>query len=155
MQLRKLYTITEFITSFRQALCAIVPIAEGIGITWKEPDNYDEWDFSAKGLYEGFVLVGVRSSNEGSEAGLLPLVRYDERISDYSQRSYVAASWQNEICPVICLETASVPFDMCLLAKLDENGTLLETIQAPFDACKFSAVIKNSSRTMEADSLSF
>lgn len=147
--------IRDLIISFQRALCAVIPIAEEIGMHWREPSNYDSWDAIASGLFEGFVLIDIRSSKEGMKDSLLPFVRYDERIGDYSQRSYLAATWQNKTYPLICLETASVPFDMCLLAKLDENGTPLETIQAPLGACKFSAVIKNSSRTMEVDSLSF
>jgi len=155
MQSRKLFSITDSVISFQQALCAVAPIAEKIEIRWKEPDNYDSWDCIAKGLYEGFILIGIRSSKEGMENGLLPFVRYDERISDYSNRSYIAAKWQNEIYPLICLETTSTPFDTCLLAKIDTNGKLNMTIKVPIRERKFVAVLKGSSGSKIFDSISY
>ena len=129
--------VNTLVVAFRSALRAIVPIAETIGIRWREPDNYDEWDWAAKGLFEGFVLAAIRSSD--NNAHLAPFAGYDERLSSYNDRSFIAAKSRLKALPFVCFETASQPFDICLLAEVDNKGRLIRYVRVPSVECMFVA----------------
>ena len=62
----------------------MVPFAEEAGIAWQETSRYDDWDAVASGLFEGFVLKGIWSSNEwGDECS--DFVGYDLAVGSYGE----------------------------------------------------------------------
>lgn len=128
------YTINSLMAAFRKALRAVVPVAEEIGIPWREPDAYDDWDAVANGLYEGFLLHGIRESKEYNNT--LPLAPYGVRRDDYTSYGYVAASWRGQVYPLVELATVAAAFDTCVLARC-ENGKFKEFLKAPFSDCNF------------------
>jgi len=132
-------TVQSLFEGFQRAMIAVVPIAEGIGISWREPDNYDEWDAISSGLFDGFVLTGIRSSEEWL-TGFFPLISYDVRKNDLADLSYFSTIWADSKYLFICLETNKVPFDTCLLANLRNGVEVLSLVRAPFVECRFELV---------------
>ena len=126
----------------RLALNALVPIAEELKIPWREPDNYHSWDIVAAGLFEGFVLEVVRSSDGWADR--LPLLNYDKRINNYGEISYIGCRANQIVRPLVCFETETLPFDRCLLAELDASLMRISYTSVPFDECKFVAVSRSA-----------
>ena len=54
------YTVTQLVAAFRQALVALVPIVEAVGLTWRDGEAYDDWDLIEGTLFEVLVAAGVR-----------------------------------------------------------------------------------------------
>jgi hypothetical protein len=108
---------THLVGCFREALLAMVPIAEKIHMPWREPQSYDDWDIIAAALYEAIVIRSIE--NAGNAADRLPLARYDVRSHFYGDRSYLTCEALGPDHAFICLETRVRPFDTCLFAKLD------------------------------------
>ncbi|MFY9512534.1 MAG: hypothetical protein WAQ05_16325 [Rubrivivax sp.] len=131
-------SMNALLAGFQRALRALVPIADDLGVRWREPENYSDWDAIANGAFEGFVLSAVRSSLGWTEC--LPLVDYDKRIADYGQYSYVAITLQGQHLPLVCIETAVDPFDTCLVADLGTELKVRGHLRVPFSECRFAAV---------------
>lgn len=134
------YSVTYIVECFGEALRVIVPIAERLSVAWREPANYEDWDVAATGLYDGFVLAGVRSSMEWD--GFLPLVSYDSRRADYRGDSFVAVDVDGLLFPLVCLETAVHPFDMCLAAKVGDGWGVEGYIKRPIADSRFVLVAR-------------
>ena len=52
-------SIDELVRSFRDALCALVPIAERVQMPWKEPNAYDDWDHMCEAIYRSIVIGSI------------------------------------------------------------------------------------------------
>jgi hypothetical protein len=53
-------TVTELLGLFREALLALVPIAERAKISWRDGEAYDDWDAIAAALFNNLVVRGLR-----------------------------------------------------------------------------------------------
>lgn len=65
-------TIGELLAILRDALSALVAIADRARIPWREGDAYDDWDAMAAALYDGLVVRAIRHANQGGESVKLP-----------------------------------------------------------------------------------
>lgn len=70
-------SINVLLASVQRAFRALVPIAEDLGLHWKEPDSYHAWDAAAVGIFEGFVIEAIRSSKQWGVSS--PLIAYEHR----------------------------------------------------------------------------
>jgi len=122
----------------RDAMRAVRPTADRLGVNWREPDNCNDWDTVAGAIFDGLGLEAIRSSNEG--AGGRGLVRYDHRVADYAGRSYVAVRRHDKASPLICFDTRAEPFDGGLVAELDAGLQVETTSKLPGVDCQFVAV---------------
>ena len=83
-------TANVLLSNLRDALSALVPVAERARISWREDDAYDDWDDLASRIYD--VLVGrpiAADMSGGLEA--LHLAPYDIRLSSYIEHSAIVA----------------------------------------------------------------
>jgi len=85
-------SIDELVRSFRDALCALVPIAERVQMPWKEPNAYDDWDHMCEAIYRSIVIGSIEHA-QGIEA-FLPIAGYDRRILSYEKNSLSATYFQ-------------------------------------------------------------
>lgn len=122
----------------QKAMRAASAVADDLGIAWREPDNYDDWDSVAGGIFEGFVLEAIRSSSGWTDR--LPLIAYDRRVSDYNRFSYIGVELDGATLPFVCMETESDAFDVCLLAVVQPDLTVAGYSKKPFMECRFVAV---------------
>lgn len=60
-------TVTELITNFRAGLLGLLPSIECVGIPWKRPEAYDEWDNLATAVYQALIVEPLRSSLPNAE----------------------------------------------------------------------------------------
>lgn len=130
--------VQSLLTGLQRAFRAMVPIADDLGVRWREPENYLNWDAVAKGIFEGFVLAALRSSSGWVDYA--SLIDYDKRVVDYSQFSYVAVELHGNHLPLVCLETTVAPFDTCFVAKLGPDSEVKGHLRVPFGECRFVAV---------------
>ena len=131
-------SVQELLAGAQRALRAVAPIADDLGVRWKESENYLDWDAIATGVFEGLVLAAIRSSIGWVDC--LPLISYDKRVVDYSGFSYIAVERSGRHAPVICLETAGAPFDTCLIAEIGPDFMLKGQSRLPFAECRFVVV---------------
>lgn len=136
-------SVQELLAGVRRAFGALVPIAESLGVRWREPDNYVDWDAIARGVFEGLALAAIRSS-VGWE-GSFVLAEYDKRVADYADLSYVAVELRGGHLPLVCLATTTHPFDTCLVAELDSDLKVHGLVRVLFDECKFVVVRRSAS----------
>lgn len=131
-------TVQALLVGVQRALRALAPIADELGVRWREPENYLDWDAVALGVFEGFALAAIRSSVGWSNC--LALLDYDKHVADYSQFSYVAVESNGNHLPLICIETTADPFDTCLVADLGADFKVKALLRVPFRECRFVAV---------------
>jgi hypothetical protein len=119
-------TVTELICNFRAGLLGLLPSIERVGIPWKRPDAYDEWDNLAAAVYHALIVEPLRSSLPESEQEHFRLPEYDLLLSSYSGRSVI------EILPpgsgrairvFHAFGTAEAPFDLVEWRTVLLDGT--------------------------------
>ena len=121
---------TNLIGYFREALLALVPIANKIHMPWKEPECYDDWDEICSALYSSIVIRSVGNTTEGNQ--LFPLLRYNKRSRSYDDCSFVGRSDVDGNYAFLCLQTKSKPFDTCLFARLGPESVVLDHASSKF-----------------------
>lgn len=82
-----MYSITKLMSSFRQALVALVPSAEDVGVKWRDGEAYDEWDLIEDVLFEVYVASAVRAEVSQFRASK-PFAEYGMSGVRYSERSW-------------------------------------------------------------------
>jgi hypothetical protein len=108
---------------FRDAIIALIPIAERARMHWREPEAYDDWDDMCAAIYESIVIRSFDFANEIASSP--PVPRYDQRISSYNQNNYIGDANLKAAGAFICFETRIEPLDTCLFAILDENQNVI------------------------------
>ena len=129
--------VPNLVSAFRSAIRAVAPIVHNIGIQWLEPDNYQEWDAIASGIYDGIVLKTIVSS--ASWRGYFPIISYDKRVASYERYSYICDESGGSLSPIVCFETNNMmnPFDTCVLCRIYEDGGVASYFRSPFENCNF------------------
>lgn len=123
---------------FREALLALVPIANKVHMPWKEPDNYDDWDTICSALYASIVARSVENAMENEQ--FFELLPYDKRAESYNENSFVGSSDLGIDHAFICLQTRSKPFDTCLFANLGPGGVVRDHVSSRFVDTNFTIV---------------
>lgn len=121
-------TVTDVLLNFRAALLAIVPAVEHVGIPWKRPDSYDEWDAIASTLFKSLVVEVLRWSLPGCSGDTFRVPLYDQLAPDYSDTSTVevlhpelpSGRWLFH-----AFGTSNVPLDVVEIRPLLEDGRVL------------------------------
>jgi hypothetical protein len=112
-------SIDELVRSFRDGICALIPIAERVRMSWKQPDAYDDWDYICAAIYHSIVLGSIENAFESG--AFLPIIEYDRLIRYYEKNSFICDSYSEGRSAFVCFETETFPFDKCLFALLDSN----------------------------------
>lgn len=108
-------TITRLLLNFRDALIAVVPMVEKVGMPWKRPDGYDEWDAIATALFDNLVKEIILQSLSDEERQDVTVAEYDLLQQDYAgasiievvHPSFVGARWRFH-----AFATMDNPFDL-------------------------------------------
>jgi hypothetical protein len=116
-------SVNEAVRIFREGLLALIPVVEKAKMPWADPHAYDDWDVIAQGLYEGIVILLLAHSTQWHDFEEIP--KFDHRISDYHDRSYIFLTEVGEQKPFICFHSVKAPFDTALVASLDKRATSL------------------------------
>lgn len=130
-----LMRVTSVLLNFRAALAALVPVVERVGMAWKRPEAYDEWDAIAMTLFDKLVVEVLRSSlDEGVQEGF-QLPPYDLSLSTYARVStleVIHSSLPQGRWLFHAFGTDREPFDVVEVRPLSEDGRLLAEV---FEIC--------------------
>jgi hypothetical protein len=76
-------TITDLVMNFPAGLLGLVPCFERVGMPWKRPEAYDEWDNCAAAAYQAVIVEPFRSTlPEAEREGFNP-PGYDMLLPSY------------------------------------------------------------------------
>lgn len=128
-------TVSQLLSDFRDALVALVPIAERTRIAWRKPQAYDDWEGIEAALFHSIVASPFENNAEGVRwASLAP---YDFVVETYASNSFVGLAGTPHHAAFLCLDTQDFPFDTCVAAVLDHEGRVTGEVRVPFDAAQF------------------
>jgi hypothetical protein len=128
-------SIDELVRSFRDAICALIPVAERVQMHWREPDVYDDWDRICDAIYRSIVIDSIEHAR--GIAAFAPVSAYDHRISSYEKNSFIGNFYSKGKLAFVCFETDVLPFDRSLFAVLDGNFTVAGYSRIPSEEVKF------------------
>lgn len=120
--------ITDLLLNFRDTLLAVAPKAERVGIPWKRPDAYDDWDAIATTLYDNLVINVIRYSLPESSQDKFELPSYDLLLNSYENMSTIEVSHpqlSDERHVFHAFGTKASPFDVIEVRALTEDGSPL------------------------------
>ena len=129
-------TASQLLSDFRDALVALVPIAEKTRIAWRKPQAYDDWEEIEVALFHSVVASSFENNAEGVRWS--PLVPYDFVVETYASNSFVSLADTPHHAALLCLDTQDRPFDTCVAAVLDHEGRVAGEVRVPFDAAQFA-----------------
>lgn len=134
--------VTSILLNFRAALLALISMAERVGIAWKRPDAYDEWDAIASTLFENLVVEVLRWSLLEDSWEDFRLPSYDLLLPTYAglgTLEVVHPSLQPGRWLFHAFGTNNEPFDVIEVRQLADDGTPLsdELQTCPVDGIEF------------------
>ena len=118
-------TITDVLLNFRQALLAILPAVERVGIPWRRPDAYDDWDAITSVMFNTLVVEVFRWSVASSTSGLFKMPGYDLLLESYAGLCVLEvrhAALQGGRHLFHSFGTHDSPFDMIEVRRISETG---------------------------------
>lgn len=120
--------ISTIVLNFRDALRAMVPIAERVGIPWRDGESYDEWDGIAQALFSALV-VAVVPWPDGRER---KFAEYDMRYENYGglRRIVVRTPSAMELHTFVAFSTREAPFDSIRVLNTDTRADQTSVISA-------------------------
>ncbi len=117
-------TVSELVANFRQALLALIPVAERAQINYKDIEPHRDWERLAECSFDVFVRspIGADRTATGRE---LPLARYDIDLADYLKVSwltpYPEAPHRGAVVRLLSRDT---PFDTLQVVRVDSESLL-------------------------------
>lgn len=148
-------TATEVLLNFREALVALLPMAERVGIAWQRHSAYDQWDSIATHLYRRLVVEPLGRTGDPLDSEEFSLPPYDLLLRDYSGLSTVEVNhpelpsgrW---IFHAFASDRS--PFDVAELLEISYKGKVvtgdLRTIR--YDRARFTLRVSNRVRDSDA-----
>jgi hypothetical protein len=118
-------TVTDVLLNFRKALLAILPAVERVGIPWRRPDSYDDWDAVASALYNALVVEVFRWSVPSPSNELFRMPEYDCLLESYAGLCLLEVShpaFQGGWYLFHSFGTDESPFDMIEVRRISESG---------------------------------
>ena len=81
--------IAALIRNFRAGLIGLLPSVERVGIPWRRPDAYDDWDDMATAVYHGLVVEPIRWGIPEIDPEVFRLADYDLLLPSYAGVSVI------------------------------------------------------------------
>lgn len=130
--------MTALLGQFREAMMALIPIAESVHMPWREPSNYDDWDEICSSLYKSIVINSCNNKIDGALCH--PILKYDKRVASYKNNSYIGCAKLGCRNAFVCFQTIQQPFDSCLFVELDESSNVIAQKLIGFREIQFTLV---------------
>jgi hypothetical protein len=136
-------TVTDLITNFRTALLGLVPSVERVGMPWRRPDAYDDWDDMVTAIYKGLVIEPIRRGLPEIDPEAFQLADYDMLLPSYAGVSVIEllpTDRRGAIRVFHALGTARAPFDIVewRIVGVDGKPQSEELETSPFDSTRFA-----------------
>jgi hypothetical protein len=116
-------SVDELLALFREAMRALIPVAERAHMRWKEHDAYDDWDTICQAIYRSIVIGSIEQADGIGRS--MPQPDYDLRTNSYEKNSFIGDAASKEEAAFVCFETERFPFDRCLFAVLDPTSKVV------------------------------
>ncbi len=144
-------SVNELTLIFRDALLALIPIADRARMQWREPKNYDDWDLIAQSLFQSIVVSSLAHAEPLQPSYRLPI--YDARIADYSESSFLSTSAGPTDLAFVCFETDQSPFDSAVFARLDTTGKVIQLEREKVERVYFVLSSRSTGSVVVQDSV--
>ncbi len=121
-----IFTITELISNFRAGLLGLIPSVERVGVPWKRPDAYDEWDRLVAAAYRALVVEPLRWGVPKADFDRVGLAEYDMLLPTYVGKSVIEllpARPNGALRVFHALGTAEAPFDIAEWRSVAPDGS--------------------------------
>lgn len=112
-------TIGELLEIFRDALAALIPLADRAKMNYRDIEPHRDWERLAESLFDAFVRSPIESDRSRAHDEL-PLARYDIDLDDYLGKSWLGlASDSGEITAIVRFLSYDDPFDTAQIVEID------------------------------------
>jgi hypothetical protein len=120
--------ISVIVLNFRDALRALVPFAEKVGVPWRDGESYDEWDGIAEELFQALVIAVVPSP----EGVARNFAKYDMRYENYAglRKIVVRSGTAQALYTFVAFSTRDTPFDSIRVVGRGVNSSQTTTISS-------------------------
>src|SRR3954447_14666074 len=108
----KFGSVTDLVGVFGECLSALAPLVTKVGIEWREPKNYDDWDAIASAIYSSIVAKTVAYTVEGELFN--ELTPYAIIMSEYRGASFLYSTEFGREAVFMKLVSSESPFDTAL-----------------------------------------
>jgi hypothetical protein len=118
-------TVDDLVSNFAKALRSLVRAVEPLGIPWKRPDAYDEWDSLAAAAFETLVSAPLRWTVPETERVRFRLPKYDLLLESYAEHTLIevdAGRDPERIRVFHSLESGDGKFDLVGWRAVDLTG---------------------------------
>lgn len=149
-------TLTELLGVLRQALAALVPVAEKARIPWRDGEAYDDWDAIAACLYDNLVVRPISCAAEVEPGITLP--KYDMLYPSY-RGAFIQVEGggvpEGVTAVFVGFGGLSADFGTVKWTRVLPSGEVAEEkIQlSSYDACKFHLVHGEGERRVRLHAL--
>ncbi len=117
---RRYGSVTDLVVVLGECLSALTPYMSKVGIPWKEPNNYDDWDEIAGAVYSSVVGKTVAYTVEGK--GFRKLAPYGLCMPTYAEASFLFSTQFGREAAFVKLVTSNDAFDTVLFISLNAEG---------------------------------
>lgn len=136
-------SVGALLTTFRQALVALVPAMDQARIPWQDGYAYDDWDDIASALFRNIVERSLQHARE--VAALTQLPAYGMLLPSYRDCPSIIRCTTAEQPPglglvFVSLSTQKEPFDTVTCARTDSEHGQDGVLSVPFAQCDFTYV---------------
>ncbi|MGV8911217.1 MAG: hypothetical protein ACOH14_01255 [Rhodoglobus sp.] len=116
-------SVKDAVEAFSEALAALVPSAEKVGLVWQADNTHDDWESLAESAFEVLVSNAVNQDVRNTPE-TYPLARYDFDLHTYEGLSWlgVDSDAESEYALVLVrFSTTTEPFDTpeCTFVRID------------------------------------
>ena len=114
----------ELVLNLRSALMGLATACEHVGLPWKRPDAYDEWDNCASATFEALVIEPLQSSLGGRDALVFP--EYDLLLHSYRGISVIEVlpeGGDDTVHVFHALASRQEPFDGVEVRSVGRDGS--------------------------------
>ena len=151
-------SVAALILNFRSGLAALVPAMERVGVPWKRPHAYDEWDAVASCLYQTLVVEPIRWGLEEADRESFELPPYDLLLDSYSNGSRIEvlhARVSGTVAAFHSLGTIQSPFDAVEVRILSNGGPASADLTIlPIEECRFCLRLVSRGREIRIEEIS-
>jgi hypothetical protein len=116
----------EILLNFREALLGVVPCFEKVGVPWRRPDSYDQWDDTAASLFNALVEEPLRAMMPEAERIPFKLPKYDTLLPSYSGVHVIevlSSGSDSSVKVFHSFGTSVDPFDVMEVRAVGRGGT--------------------------------
>lgn len=141
--------VTALLQNFRTGIAGLVPCFERVGIPWRRPDAYDEWDAAVAAVFEALVVAPIRASLPQVDREAFALPAYDMMLDSYAGLSVIEvapAAPDGDTLLFHALGTSAGLLDAAEVRRVDQHGLprsgVLQTV--PLDGTTWAVRLSGS-----------